>query len=120
VNRLWGVFRLADHFKQPDIDVILKMPHRRYLAWHAYLDESIEHPGKSEWYLMRVAAEVRNLFNLTAGKSEAADINTMKVKRALPETPEERAERAKRDAGIIKAALGLGRKAREIIRKPIR
>lgn len=35
------------------------MTDRQFRAWHAWLDEDLNQPGKVEAYLMRVAAEVR-------------------------------------------------------------
>lgn len=39
------------------------MPVSEFLMWQVYLDEQMNTPGKSEYYLAQIALEVRRLFS---------------------------------------------------------
>ena len=43
-------------------DYLTRVSHREHLAWLRYLERDMNEPGKTEFYLMQIAAVIQGLF----------------------------------------------------------
>ena len=83
----------------PIEEVLKKTTYRQYRSWMEYFERDLGEPGKTEWYLMQIAAEVANV--LKRGKRINTDAFKLKFKTNRPKklSPEE----ARRNADAARA-----------------
>jgi hypothetical protein len=53
-----------------------RLSHREFLTWREHLKEDWEHPNKTEFYLMQLAAVISKMF---AAKNQKVDLNKFKL-----------------------------------------
>lgn len=65
------------------------MTHRQYQAWHQWLEEDFNNPGKLEAYLMQVAAEVRMGNSKEPSKVKIDDMKVIRKRHKVSQPTEE-------------------------------
>lgn len=87
------------------------MTHRQFQAWHEWFGMEADVPGKTEYYLMQIAAEIHRVHS---NKPEKIDINHFRLtrkekpKRRLM-THEERARVSKEGVAMWSALFSPGK-----------
>lgn len=101
------------------------MTYREYLTWQCWLDDQMNEPSRTDFYVMQVASEIRSFFNVRFAKSGVKPIipgpsdMKLKINRAKPQkarktlSPQEKQSLADRSKAMWCAAVGYFRKGKK-------
>lgn len=95
------------------------MPYTEFLTWQAYLDNEMNTPGKTEYYLAQIAAEVRRFVAKDPKSPKLADfLNPVKfIRKSQKQEKIDRRLEANRAKAFWFAATGLIGKGKNKKRK---
>jgi hypothetical protein len=56
------------------------MTHREFLTWNEWLKTQLNTPSRADFYVMRVAAEIRKIYYSITNTKSKVDVNDFKMK----------------------------------------